>query len=150
MNVERPERGILCVCFELRKKTLKLQLKTQRMHYLCEALSYDSLMTNPQAGLSLLSVSESVRVVSGIHILFYFIVFYTLSVLVTLLKIVPLTATEGTKQHFFPPCSRYIYCPMKIYTATITRFGSCVSCLGFDSGYKRFYPLKVGEKNQKI
>lgn len=66
---------------------MKLQLETEHMHYLCEALSCDSLMTNPQAGLSLLSVAVVVvRVVSGIR----FIVFCTLSILVTSLKIVPL------------------------------------------------------------
>lgn len=73
------------------KITLQLQLKTQHMHYLCEALSCDSLMTNPQAESSLLSVS--VRVMSGI--LLRFIVFYTLSVLVTLLKIVPLISRSS-------------------------------------------------------
>lgn len=70
------------------------------MHYLCEALSCDSLVRNPQAELSLLSVS--VQVVSGIRkrvLLHWF-----LSVLVTLLRIVPLTVTEGTKQCNFHAC----------------------------------------------
>lgn len=67
------------------------------MHYLCEALSCDSLMTNPQAGLSLLSVL--VQEVSGIRERFLLHCF--LSVLVTLLKTVPLTVTEETRQLIF-------------------------------------------------
>lgn len=42
----------------------RLPLKTEHMHYLCEALFCDSLMTNPQTESSLLPVS--VQVVSWI------------------------------------------------------------------------------------
>lgn len=82
------------MCVLGRGKTLILQLKTEHMHYLCEALSCDSLMTNPQAELSLSSVA--VRVVSGI--LFYFIVFCMFSALVTLLKILPLISRSSLSE----------------------------------------------------
>lgn len=74
---------------EKEKKTLKVQLQTQHMHYLCEALSCDSLMTNPKG-----RVESVVHVgADGVWDLYPFsasLFSYTLSVLVTLLKIAPL------------------------------------------------------------
>lgn len=93
--------GVICVFWVKKNKETPAEDRAHAL--LCEALSCDSLMTNPQAGLSLLSVL--VQEVSGIRERFLLHCF--LSVLVTLLKIVPLTVTEETRQlisHVRPRC----------------------------------------------